>query len=270
MMNVMITGATGGLGRALAIECASRGYDLFLTDLNQSKLNALKQGIQIQFSEVKTEIWECDLTNDDEVKKMLDFANTKQITFDMLLNVAGVDFEGAFLEWDSSHILKIVQLNVEATLRITHEMLKQRNAEKKFYLVFVSSLASLYPMPLKATYAASKRFLYDFSIALGEELKGKRVSVLSLCPGGLPTTEEAILGIQVQGFWGEMTTNRLESVASTTISKVLQGKKIYIPGATNKIFSVLGKFIPNTIIAKLLFNRWSQAQSHWLSVKQQF
>lgn len=165
------------------------------------------------------------------------------------------------------HIALMIKLNIEATLRITHEILNRRNDQGKFYLVFVASLASLYPMPLKATYAASKRFLYDFSIALGEELKAKHVSVLSLCPGGLPTTEEAIRCIQVQGFWGEMTTNRLEGVAAMTISKVLQGKKIYIPGATNKIFSVLGNFIPNTFIAKLLFNRWSQAQNRWLSVK---
>ncbi len=98
------------------------------------------------------------------------------------------------------HIALMIKLNIEATLRITHEILNRRNDQGKFYLVFVASLASLYPMPLKATYAASKRFLYDFSIALGEELKAKHVSVLSLCPGGLPTTEEAIRCIQVQGF----------------------------------------------------------------------
>ena len=165
------------------------------------------------------------------------------------------------------HIALMIKLNIEATLRITQEILNRRNDQGKFYLVFVASLASLYPMPLKATYAASKRFLYDFSIALGEELKAKHVSVLSLCPGGLPTTEEAIRCIQVQGFWGELTTNRLEGVAARTISKVLQGKKIYIPGTTNKIFSVLGNFIPSTSIAKLLFKRWSQAQNQWLSVK---
>ncbi len=269
-MKVFITGATGGLGRAFSIECAKRGFDLFLTDLNQYKLNTLKKGLQSQFPLVEIEVCASDLTNEEDVKRLLKFADTKQMKFDMLLNVAGVDFEGAFLDWDSSHILKIVQLNIEATLRITHEILNRRKDQEKFYLVFVASLASLYPMPLKATYAASKRFLYDFSIALGEELKTKQVSVLSLCPGGLPTTEEAIRGIQVQGFWGEMTTNRLESVAAMTISKVLQGKKIYIPGATNKIFSVLGKFIPNTLIAKLLYNRWSRAQSHWLSIKPQF
>jgi hypothetical protein len=238
-----------------------------LTDINTAGLNAIKWGVLRQYPESSIEVKECDLTDDGDVRNLLDFAAEKQICFDMLLNVAGVDFEGGFMDRDSNQMLKIVRLNVEATLRITHEILARRSLDKKFFLVFVSSLASLYPMPLKATYAASKRFLLDFSIALGEELKLQNVSVLSLCPGGLPTTEGAICGIAAQGFWGDATTNRLEVVAAMTISKVLQGKKIYIPGATNKIFSVLGKFIPNTLIAKLLYNRWSRAQSHWLSVK---
>ncbi len=85
-----------------------------------------------------------------------------QIRFDMLLNVAGVDYEGGFLERGRKDIVRIVSLNNEATLRITHAVLSRRREGRPFSLVFVSSLASMYPMPLKATYAAPSASFWIF------------------------------------------------------------------------------------------------------------
>jgi len=263
-MRVLITGAAGGLGRAFAIECAKRGYDLFLTDISQSGLDSIKQGLLRRFP-VQVTTWQSDLTSDRDTEALFAFAKQNRQAFDMLLNVAGIDFEGGFMELSSQRILEILRLNIEATLRITHQVLAQRdNTDQPFYLVFVSSLASLYPIPLKATYAASKRFLLNFAYALGQELKHQNVSVLSLCPGGLPTTPGALAGIAAQGFWGSATTNRLESVAHRTISKALKGRRIYIPGAVNYAFSFLGKVVPQAAIAKLLYGRWKNAQDQWL------
>lgn len=119
-------------------------------------------------------------------------------------------------------------------------------------------------MPLKATYAASKRFLLDFSITLRQELKSEDVAVLSLCPGGLPTTQDAINGIAAQGFWGDLTTNRLEKVANRTVSRVLCKRYLYIPGILNRTFSIFGKIFPSDFIAGLLYSRWTKAQKQWL------
>ena len=183
-MNVMITGASGGLGRALANECARRGYNLFLTDINESGLNALQQGIERQFG-VCVASRACDLTNAESVDVLLAVIDEHEIRFDMLLNIAGIDYEGGFLRRDREKIVKIVSLNDAATLRITHAILSRRKRDKHFTLVFVSSLASMFPMPLKATYAASKRFLLDFATSLRQELKNQDANVLTLCPGGL-------------------------------------------------------------------------------------
>lgn len=256
-MNVLITGASGGLGRAFSIECARRGYNLFLTDIGEEKLSTIRKGVLRQYPDIQVEIGACDLTDTGSVDVLLEAFNKKSIAFDMLLNVAGVDYEGGFMERDASQIEKIIRLNIEATLRITHLVLERRPGNDSFFIVFVSSLASLYPMPLKATYAASKRFLLDFSIALGEELEAQKVSVLSLCPAGLPTTEESIQGITAQGFWGEATTNSPEIVARKTIDKVLRGEKVYIPGFANQFFSTVGGLLPKTWIAKIVYARWS-------------
>jgi short-subunit dehydrogenase len=262
-MNVMITGASGGLGRALAAECGRRGYNIFLTDINENGLDRLQEGLERRFGVCVTSK-ACDLTKPESVDEMLAAIDAHGIKFDMLLNIAGVDFEGGFLEREREKIVKIVSLNNVATLRITHAILSRRRPGKKFSIVFVSSLASMFPMPLKATYAASKRFLLDFSIALRQELKSRNVNVMALCPGGLATTGEAIRGIAAQGFWGNATTNRLEDVASSTIEKALRGKGIYVPGVLNRILSSLGKIVPRPWVATLVFWKWNKAQSKWL------
>ena len=262
-MNVMITGASGGLGRAFAAECASRGDNLFLTDINGEGLKLLQSGIERQY-DVCVTVKACDLTKDESVDEMLLLIDRYGIRFDMLFNIAGIDFEGGFMERERKNVVAIAAMNVEATLRITHAILSRRREEKAFSIVFVSSLASMYPMPLKATYAASKRFLLDFALALRQEMKSQNVNTLSLCPGGLATTKEALDGIAAQGFWGNATTNKLEKVAHKTIERVQSGKSIYIPGALNNVLSFCGKLIPRPLIANIIYRRWNNAQDKWL------
>jgi len=258
-MTVLITGAGGGLGRALAAECARRGFDLFLTDICAPALDAIKAGMTRRYG-INVFTGVCDLTDSAAVRTMLDGAAAHGTSFDMLLNVAGVDFEGGFTERSVGELSTIVSTNIAATLCITHEALERRPAGKPFYIVFVSSLASMYPMPLKACYAASKRFLYDFAYALGSELSPYGVSVMSLCPAGLATTAEAIEGIAAQGFWGNLTTNPLETVAHRTIAKVLRGRRVYIPGAVNRALSAAGKIIPRSVIVRVIRSRWQKVR----------
>lgn len=258
-MNVMITGAAGGLGRALAVACAKKGFHLYLTDISETGLMSIREGILRRYP---VSVWArtCDLTCVNAVSELMEDIRTHNIALDMLLNVAGIDFEGGFTQRPTGEVLKIVQLNIEATLNVTHQALKMRRLGGRFHIVFVSSLASLYPMPLKATYAASKRFLLDFAFALEQELKPQGVSVLSLCPGGLATTPRALAGIAAQGFWGGVTTNRLEVIANKTVSLALRGRRMYIPGVVNRLFSLFGKLVPRSLVAKLLYGRWQSAK----------
>lgn len=172
-MNVLITGAAGGLGRALSCECARRGYRLFLTDVNGPGLSCICEGIRRRF-DAAVDGAVCDLTDGRDVDAMFSQIDEKGVRFDMLFDVAGVDFEGGFLQQDREKIAGIVAL-------------RRRRTGGRFTLVFVSSLASLFPMPLKATYAASKRFLLDFATALRRELWDENVRVMALCPGGMAT-----------------------------------------------------------------------------------
>ncbi len=263
-MNVLITGASGGLGRAMAVECARRGYHLFLTDINAAALLCIKDGLKRRFG-IEVAAKACDLTDSNSVDEMLQWIDQNDIRFDMLLNIAGMDFEGGFLSRERENIVNIVVLNDAATLRITHAALERRRKNSHFTAVFVSSLASMFPMPLKATYAASKRFLFDFAIALRQELKDQDANVLVLCPGGMVTNDEASAAIAAQGIWGILTTNSLEKVAHKTLDKALDGKKCFVPGVLNHVLSMFGKILPRAWIAAVIYWRWHRAQEKWLN-----
>ena len=262
-MNVLITGAAGGLGRTLSNECARRGYNLFLTDINEKGLHSIQEGIGRRFN-VHVTVRACDLTLEKDVDALMEDIDNSGIRFDMLCNVAGIDFEGGFMKRGREAIVKIVSLNNAATLRITHAVLSRRREGARFTVLFVSSLASMFPMPLKATYAASKRFLFDFSLALRQEMRDENVSVTVLCPGGLATTNEAMSGIAAQGFWGNATANKLEKTAHKAMDKALKGKAVYIPGILNNVLAFLGKTVPRSLVASIVYRRFSGAQKKWL------
>jgi short-subunit dehydrogenase len=185
--------------------------------------------------------------------------NTKGYKFWGLINVAGVDFEGTFLDKSKEQIRNILRLNIEATLEMTHEIMKFRNTGKTFRVINVCSMAAFYPIPVKATYAASKRFLLNFSLALREEVKDQNATVTALCPGGMPTNPLVIKCIDAQGFMGRATTSNVGFVASNTIDRALKGKAVYIPGSVNHLLRFMGRLVPQTFIAKSLASRWRAA-----------
>jgi len=265
-MNVFITGAAGGLGRAMAIECARRGCSLFLTDINADGLIQIKRGLERQF-DINVTARPCDLTDSSSVDRLLAVTDQFGIRFDMLLNIAGIDVEGGFLTLEREQAAAIVTLNDAATLRMTHAILHRRRPGRHFSLIFVSSLASMFPMPLKATYAASKRFLLDFATALQRELKDQRVNVLTLCPGGMVTNDGVVEAIAAQGVWGRLTANPLETVARKTIDRALSQSGCYVPGISNRLLAAIGHMVPRSWIAALIYRRWHGAQQKWMTVK---
>ena len=256
-MNSMffITGATGGLGKAFAAECASRGWDLFLTDLREEDLTMLARGLERAYG-IRVLTHAANLTDMGSRAEMFDKIRLEGWKFRGLLNVAGLDHEGLFHERSREEISAIVRLNVEATLIVTHALLDFKDPVTPFRIVNVSSLAAFFSMPVKATYAASKRFLLDFSLALRNELREQNVTVTVLCPAGLPTTAECITAIEAQGIMGQLTTEDIGKVANQTIEAALHGRAIVIPGFLNQALKSLGGLVPSTSLAEIVGWRW--------------
>jgi short-subunit dehydrogenase len=256
---VLITGATGGLGKAFAVECARRGWDLFLTDLDVERLDILADGLRRTYG-VGVIRHACDLTDPASRTDLFDFIRSARTRFWALINVAGEDYEGPFRERRPEQLRTILRLNIEGTLEITHAVLGWSDPGRPFRIITVSSLAAFFPMPVKATYAASKRFLLDFSLALNAEVESLGATVTVLCPAGLPTTDMCIEAIEAQGLMGHLTTQNIGKVAARAIDHALKGRAIYVPGLLNQSLLGLSRWIPATGVARLIGRRWRAAR----------
>ena len=115
---VCITGAAGGLGKAFAAECASRGWNLFLTDVSDGALIPMATGLERLYG-VEIRYYACDLTDPASREALWQHANQLSLRFHFLINVAGVDFEGPFNERNADELRAIVRLNVAATVEMT-------------------------------------------------------------------------------------------------------------------------------------------------------
>jgi short-subunit dehydrogenase len=254
---LMITGATGGLGSAFVLEAARRGYNLVLTDRNSEGESfavrlAEKFNIEVVFQP-------CDLADDQARDKLLSRLEARGYKFWGLINVAGLDYEGAFLEKNRAQILSILKVNILATMDITHGVLSLRDPEQKFRLINVCSLAGFYPMPFKATYAVSKGFLLDFSHALREEIRSFG-TVTALCPAGMPTNVEDMRSMFAQGFWGLITSVNQDEVAKRTLEAALKGKAVVIPGLLNQLIQSASYLIPLSLKVRYVAKRWKKVR----------
>jgi hypothetical protein len=252
---VLITGAAGGLGKAFAVECARRGWDLWLTDRTDSPLENLKRMFEDAYH-VKVHTIGCDLGIPNGWTNLVNVLRESRANISMLINVAGVDFEGLFLSQPVADLQTMVRLNVESPLALMHEVIKLRIPNTKFRVINVSSLAAFYPMPVKATYAASKRFLLDLSRALNMEFQGENAMVTALCPAGMPTNRHCIQSIDAQGWAGYVTTMNTGRVAFVTIEAALKGKTVVVPGMINRIVQAVSTLLPTTVKMKFIARRW--------------
>ncbi|MHB1356680.1 MAG: SDR family NAD(P)-dependent oxidoreductase [Anaerolineae bacterium] len=254
---LLITGAAGGLGSALAQEAARLGYDLVLTDVRHEG-SALARMLAEKY-EVEAQYRVCDLCSSNGRAEFLDGLRAEGYRFWGLLNVAGIDYEGAFMERSREEILRLLRTNIEATLDLTQGILALREPGSTFRLLNVCSMAAFQPMPYKAIYAASKRFLLDFSRSLSEELRGV-ATVTALCPAGLPTTVETMRRIFAQGFWGRVTAMDTQAVARGTMRRLLRGRRVYVPGVINQVICALSGMLPASLAARFVGRRWRKAQ----------
>jgi uncharacterized protein len=265
---VFISGATGGLGRSMAVECASRGWDLFLTDMNEEKLANFADALASAWN-ITVDFATCDMADTCCRTVLLDTLQRKGFRLHMAINVAGLDHEGMFLDKSREQILGILNVNVVSTVDMMHSLTGMRDKTRPFRLINVCSLAGMFPMPVKATYASSKRLLIDMSLALREEFKSINSTVTALCPAGMATNEVLLKSLDAQGLVGRITTLELGKIATGTINAAIKNKAIYIPGAINLALNTVGHLFPASVVAKLIGWRWGKTNKEFeKSIKQ--
>lgn len=234
----LITGASSGIGRELAKLFAADQFNLVLVARNESRLAELASELRGR-NGIEVRVLAKDLNLPTAPAEL--FEALRDIPVSILVNNAGVGWRGAFVKTDLSRSLDIMRLNMDALVRLTHLFAQPMLARRAGKILNVASTAAFQPGPMIAIYYASKAFVHSFSYALAEELDGSGVSVTTLCPGTTYTEffERGNFGPVRAPF-----TMSAKDVAVAGYRGLMAGKRVVIPGATNKIASFLAKRLP--------------------------
>lgn len=262
MNYTLITGATGGLGKAFCFESARLNYNLIITATKQEKLNQLKLELLKEFPNIEIKCFQCDLSNLSNIDIMLNQINEdKTIVVERLIENAGIDYEGPILDRTPQELQKVIDINVKSTIYLFNKFLMLRNEKEIFSTLIVSSMAGFYSMPQKAIYSASKCMLTNFFTSMHIELQNQNVKITIVAPGGIPTTQEMLDSIASQGLGGKLSSESPENIAKNSLKALNKNKLIYIPRFFNNFLRVIAFPFSKSFQAKQINKRWLKTRA---------
>jgi short-subunit dehydrogenase len=241
----LITGASSGIGRALALEFAAGGFNVFLTGRDRNALETVAAECRNR-SRLQADIFCADLSDPDSTNSLIGEISNKRI--DVLINNAGFGVKGDFAETGLDEELKLLEVQLSAMLKLTKAALPNMIAQKSGHILNVASVYSFSPVPGQSVYSACKSFIFSFSSSLRAELKDSGVSVTVLCPGITQTEFRARAGIADKKDSG-MTA---EAVARVAFEKTMRGAHVVVPGFQNKLFVFLFRHLPSGLQSALI------------------
>ena len=241
----LITGASMGLGKEMAVESARRGKNLILVALPGSGLAELKEQLHRQF-DVRIFTYETDLTDEHSLEIL---ANWVRETFnlDQLINNAGVGGTKRFEEATPEFLDTIIHLNIRATTMLTYRLLPLLKQNSKALILNVSSLAAFGPLPFKTIYPASKAFIYSFSRGLSRELKGTGVRVVVVAPGPFISNPDVAKRIMKQGILARLGVLSASEITQQALEGAEHGDEVIVPGWWNKFNRFLMRWVPEKV-----------------------
>lgn len=241
-MKALVTGASSGIGKDIAIYLDSLGYDLVLVARSEDRLKDICKSLR------NAEYYVCDLSKRDECFAL--YENFKNANIDFLVNNAGYGLFGYFDETDMQRELEMIDLNITAVHILTKLFLKDFVAKNNGYILNVASSAGFLAGPYLSTYYASKNYVLKLSMAINEELKKKNsnVSISALCPGPVDTNFNNVAG-------GHFNTKSLTSeyVAKYAVDNTLRKKMIIIPSIKIKLGVFFSRFLPYRLLLKIVY-----------------
>ena len=243
----LVTGASSGIGWALAEQLAAHGTNLVLTARRADRLAKLANLLKARYR-VEAEIFAADLARPQTPVEILRFTEQKRLPIDILINNAGFGAYGDFRKIDSQRLLEMVQVNVAAVVHLTHLFLPAMVERGSGYIMILASTAAFQPVPYITTYAATKGFDLLFAEGLAEEARRYGVNVCALCPGSTVSEFHEVAG-QPLHMAGPQESN--EKVARVGLQALAQGKPRVISGTRNWLSVEAQRLAPRRLVTKV-------------------
>ena len=243
----LVTGASAGIGVAIARELARHGARLILTARRADCLESLaaelaKQGIEVR-------IVPADLTDSAAPEQIFASTEGAGIPVDILINNAGLGQYGAFHESPLQQELTQVRVNCEATVHLARLFLPRMVERRRGWMLVTASTASFQPVPYLSTYAATKAFDRYFALAVAQEVARHNVRITALCPGA--TESEFFDVARAKPFRGRGVQSA-ESVARIAIAGLAAGKRTVVPSLAGRASTLAVRFVPTGLITRLV------------------
>ncbi|MDH3302553.1 MAG: SDR family oxidoreductase [Acidimicrobiia bacterium] len=246
----LITGASAGIGEAFARLLADQGTDLVIVARRTDRLEALADELTARPNPIQVEILTADLSDRDDLDRVMTRLRTPAQPIDLLVNNAGFGTVGDFLDQDPGREATMIDVNIGAVHRLAHAAGSAMADRGGGGILNVSSIAGFTPSPKSATYGATKAFVTSFSEALAVELGPRGVVVSCLCPG-LTRTEfqekaeyrpSALPGF----FW-----QSAEDVAAAGLAGLAAGRIRVVPGVHNRVATGLARTTPGGVVRRV-------------------
>jgi len=234
----IITGASSGIGRALAVELSQQGWNLVLVARRKEQLEELAKTLSTQ-----TEIVSLDLTDRNALEAWIETLSATPI--DLFVNNAGFGDQALFIESNWEKLDSMIELNIRALTRLCRAVAPLMQKQGSGAIVNVASTAAFMPGPLMAVYFATKAYVLSFSQALHNELHPHGVHVMTLCPGATRTEFADRAGNHAL-FKKEKSLPTAHDVARFTIESLNKRRVVAIEGRRNRFMIFLVRLMPRT------------------------
>jgi hypothetical protein len=248
----LITGASSGIGEALAQRFARAGFNLVLVARSADKLKVLSAALARDHG-IKAWVSPADLSVPGAAQKLAVAMKRARRPIDVLVNNAGVLEHGAFVSMRATRHRELIELNVVALSEMLAHFVPPMVERGQGRVLNVASIAAFQPVPMLATYAATKAYVLSLTESLSEELQGTGVTVTALCPGITATSmlDQAQAASAELGGLPSMVIGSAEQVADEGFQACLKGEVIRVPGVLNRAATLAGRATPRWLLRRV-------------------
>lgn len=241
----VVTGASGGIGLSIAVQLASKGYNLLLVARNATALESACSDLATRHG-IHANYLTADLSEPQGLTQLC--LKLQELQPTVLVNNAGFGSAGAFYDSDAGTNAGMMHLNMVSLVQLCHTVLPGMRARREGYILNIASLAAFQPAPGLALYGATKSFVLPFSEALHHELKGSGVSVTASCPGPVDTGFHRRAGTEKSRFV-RMGAQDSDSVAREALRAMFARKPAIVHGRLNRLLVFSTRFVPRSWLA---------------------